>query len=105
MRAILIPAAFAVATMAVVPGSTPAPAKGCLKGAIIGGVAGHYLGHHGWLGAGAGCVIGHHEAAKHARERAYHEGYGSSVPPSERAYRPPPLVESGAALLRRLSVG
>jgi hypothetical protein len=105
MRAILIPAAFAVATMAVVPGSTPAPAKGCLKGAIIGGVAGHYLGHHGWLGAGAGCVIGHHEAAKHARERAYHEGYGSSVPPSERGYRPPPLVESGAALLRRLSVG
>jgi hypothetical protein len=105
MRAILIPAAFAVATMAVVPGSTPAPAKGCLKGAIIGGVAGHYLGHHGWLGAGAGCVIGHHDAAKHARERAYHEGYGSSVPPSERGYRPPPLVESGAALLRRLSVG
>src|SRR6516162_10683852 len=105
MRAILIPAAFAVATMAVVPGSTPAPAKGCLKGAIIGGVAGHYLGHHGWLGAGAGCVIGHHEAAKHARERAYHEFYVSGVPPSERGYRPPPLVESGAALLRRLSVG
>ena len=86
MRAILIPAAFAVATMAVVSGSTPAPAKGCLKGAIIGGIAGHYLGDHGYLGASAGCVIGHHEAAKHARERerAYHEGYGSSEPPSDR---------------------
>ena len=45
-----------------------------------------------WLGGGAGCVIGHHEAAKHARERerAYQEGYGSSVPPSDRGYGPPP---------------
>jgi hypothetical protein len=65
---------------------TPAPAAGCLKGAAIGGVAGHYAGHHGLLGAGAGCLIGHHEANKHARERAeqarsndraYQEGYGS----------------------------
>jgi hypothetical protein len=50
--------------------STPsvADAKGCIKGAIIGGIAGHYAGHHGLLGAAAGCVIGHHEAKKHAKE-------------------------------------
>jgi len=48
----------------------PAYAAGCLKGAAIGGVGGHFLGHHGLIGAGVGCLIGHHEAAKHARERA-----------------------------------
>jgi hypothetical protein len=80
MRAILAPAAFAAAMAAFALHPSPAAAKGCVKGAIIGGVAGHFLGHHGLLGAGAGCVIGHHEAAKHERERerAYHEGYGSS---------------------------
>ncbi len=85
MKAILLPAAFAVAVTGLALSSTPAPAKGCLKGAIIGGVAGHFVGHHGLLGAGAGCVIGHHEANKHAREseRAYHEGYGSSAQPDE----------------------
>jgi hypothetical protein len=70
----------------------PAHAAGCLKGAAVGGVAGHFLGHHALLGAGAGCLIGHHEAAKHARERARedqaqrnyygsdngHSGYGNS---------------------------
>jgi hypothetical protein len=30
-------------------------------------VAGHLAGHHGLLGAGAGCAIGHHEASKQAR--------------------------------------
>jgi hypothetical protein len=40
-----------------------AEAKGCIKGAVVGGAAGH-LAHHGWLGAAAGCVIGHHEASK-----------------------------------------
>jgi outer membrane lipoprotein SlyB len=92
MKAIVIPAALAIVMTATVAGSTPASAKGCLKGAVIGGVAGHFLGHHGWLGAGAGCVIGHHEAAKHERERerAYHEGYGSSGPPSDRGYGPHP---------------
>ena len=48
----------------------PAHAAGCLKGAVVGGVAGHFAGHHSVLGAGAGCVIGHHEATKHAREKA-----------------------------------
>jgi hypothetical protein len=33
-------------------------------------VAGHLAGHHGVLGAGAGCVIGHHEANKQARQQA-----------------------------------
>jgi Spy/CpxP family protein refolding chaperone len=82
MKAMIIPAAFAVAVSAVALNPTTASAKGCIKGAIIGGVAGHFVGHHGLLGAGAGCVIGHHEATKHARqqERAYHEGYGSSSP-------------------------
>ena len=81
MKAILLPAAFAVAVTGLTLSSTPAPARGCLKGAVIGGVAGHFAGHHGLLGAGAGCIIGHHEANKHARERAYHEGYGSSAAP------------------------
>jgi len=55
--------AFAVASM---PAS--ADAKGCIKGALVGGVAGHYAGYHGVLGAAAGCVIGHHEANKPARQ-------------------------------------
>jgi hypothetical protein len=88
MKAILLPAAFAVAVSGLTLSSTPAPAKGCLKGAVVGGVAGHFAGHHGLLGAGAGCIIGHHEATKHARERdrerAYHEGYGSGTPPYDR---------------------
>ena len=50
--------------------TVPAQAAGCLKGAAVGGVAGHFAGHHGVLGAGAGCVIGHHEATKHAREKS-----------------------------------
>jgi hypothetical protein len=86
MKAILFPAAFAVAVTGLALSSSPAPAKGCLKGAVVGGVAGHFAGHHGLLGAGAGCIIGHHEATKHARarERAYHEGYGSGAPPYDR---------------------
>ena len=88
MKAILLPAAFTVAVTGVALSSTPAPARGCLKGAVIGGVAGHYAGHHGLLGAGAGYIIGHHEANKRAgeRERAYHEGYGSGAPPYDHGY-------------------
>jgi hypothetical protein len=90
MRAIFASTLFAVATAAFTLSSPPASAKGCLKGAIIGGVAGHFAGHHSLLGAGAGCVIGHHEATKHARERqrAYREGYGSSSPHDDRGYGP-----------------
>jgi hypothetical protein len=73
MKSILIPAAFVLALGA---GLTPGPvqAAGCLKGAAVGGVAGHLAGHHGLLGAGAGCIIGRHEANKHARERVEHDG-------------------------------
>src|SRR5260370_31836029 len=95
MKVILLPAAFAVALTGLALRSTPAPARGCLKGAIVGGVAGHFAGHHGLLGAGAGCVIGHHEDNKHARarERAYRDaGYGSSCRPYAHGheYGPPP---------------
>ena len=64
MKAILLPAAFAIAVTGVALSSAPAPAKGCLKGAVVGGAAGHFAGHHGLLGAGAGCIIGRHEAKK-----------------------------------------
>jgi hypothetical protein len=46
----------------------PVDAKGCIKGAFVGGTAGHFAGHHGVLGAAAGCIIGHHEANKAARQ-------------------------------------
>ena len=55
---------IAVGALALVGNADQASAKGCIKGAVVGGVAGHYAGHHGWLGAAAGCVIGHHEANK-----------------------------------------
>jgi hypothetical protein len=69
MKSILMPAALAIALAAGLT-SGPIEAAGCLKGAAVGGVAGHLAGHHSLLGAGAGCVIGRHEANKHARERA-----------------------------------
>jgi hypothetical protein len=60
--------------------SSAANATGCLKGAAVGGVAGHFAGHHGVLGAGAGCVIGHHEASKHAHQQAtQNQGSGTSA--------------------------
>ena len=85
MKAILVPTAFAAAFIGLALSSGPAPAKGCLKGAVVGGVAGHFVGHHGLLGAGAGCVIGHHEANKHTRQRnrANQEGYGNSAAPRD----------------------
>ena len=67
MKSILMPAALAIALAAGLT-SGPIQAAGCLKGAAVGGVAGHLAGHHGLLGAGAGCVIGRHEANKHARD-------------------------------------
>jgi hypothetical protein len=88
MKAVLLPAALAVAVLGLAFSSTPAPAKGCIKGAIVGGVAGHYAGHHGLLGAAGGCIVGHHMSNKHARERAYQEqqeyqqpdtGYGNGT--------------------------
>jgi hypothetical protein len=95
MRAILIPGAFAVAAAAMSLSPEAASAKGCIKGAIVAGIAGHYAGHHGLLGAGAGCAIGHHEANKHAREGTEHDraydsrhcdGYGTGAPSDDRGY-------------------
>jgi hypothetical protein len=68
-------------------GAAPAEAAGCLKGAAAGGVAGHLAGHHGVLGAGAGCVIGHHEANKHAKQNTQNQqnvngNSGSSTAPA-----------------------
>ena len=61
MKAFLSCAAVMVVISAI---SVPAEAKGCLKGAAAGGIVGHAAGHHGFLGAAAGCAIGHHEANK-----------------------------------------
>jgi hypothetical protein len=49
---------------------------------VVGGVAGHFIGHHGLLGAGAGCLIGRHNANKRANEQAqqdqrYNTNYGT----------------------------
>jgi hypothetical protein len=68
MKFTLLPAVALL--LAVGWATAPAQAAGCLKGVAVGGVAGHFAGHHGVVGAGAGCVIGHHEATKHAREKA-----------------------------------
>jgi hypothetical protein len=67
MKWLVAGAVVALLSTAVLPG--PAHAAGCLKGAVVGGAAGHFAGHHGLLGAGAGCVIGRHEANKKARQQ------------------------------------
>jgi hypothetical protein len=60
--------------------AAPANAAGCLKGAVVGGTAGHFAGHHGLLGAGAGCLVGRHEANKKApQQTANNGGSGSST--------------------------
>jgi len=61
---------FAVLAFAIGFTGAPADAKGCLKGAAVGGVAGHVAGHHGFIGAAAGCAIGHHEANKREKENS-----------------------------------
>lgn len=67
MRSIVISTFSAFLLLAGLSGA--ADAKGCLKGAAVGGLAGHMAGH-GVLGAAGGCAVGHHEAAKHDKERA-----------------------------------
>jgi hypothetical protein len=59
---------IAAGAIALLAQAETASAKGCIRGAFVGGIAGHYMGHHGLAGAAVGCVIGHHEAAKKARE-------------------------------------
>ena len=77
MKFKLLPTALAL-SLAASWVAAPVHAAGCLKGAAVGGVGGHLAGHHGVLGAGAGCVIGHHEATKHAKENAQQQQTGSS---------------------------
>jgi len=72
MKSMLVAAAAMLAVVGL--SSDPAGAAGCAEGAVIGGVAGHVIGHHGLLGAGAGCLIGRHEANRRGRERDLHEG-------------------------------
>ena len=67
MKTLLSCAALALAIGVM---NAPADAKGCLKGAAVGGVAGHVAGHHGFIGAAAGCAIGHHEAKKKEKNNA-----------------------------------
>lgn len=66
--------ALVVGALAIPMSELPVHAAGCLKGAVIGGAAGHLAGHHGLLGAGAGCAIGHHEASRQAREQQQQAG-------------------------------
>jgi hypothetical protein len=70
---LLIASALAISGLAA---SQEANAAGCVRGAIVGGAAGHFAGHHGLLGAGVGCAIGHHEATRRDRERAYEDRDG-----------------------------
>jgi hypothetical protein len=76
----------AVALIALLPGM--GSAKGCLKGAAVGGVVGHVAGHHAVLGAAAGCMVGHHQAAVRDREAAQ-----AAKRPSNTA--PPPAGKAG----------
>ena len=62
-------AAAGLAALTAAPAAVPAYAKGCIKGAIVGGVAGHLAHHHGLLGAGAGCLVGHHLANKQTKSQ------------------------------------
>jgi len=68
MKSIVLAAGLLVGVAGL--SATPADAAGCLKGAVVGGAAGHFIGHHGLLGAGAGCLIGRHNANKRANEQA-----------------------------------
>jgi outer membrane lipoprotein SlyB len=49
--------------------SSQSYAAGCMKGAAVGGAGGHFVGSgHAVAGAAGGCVVGHHEASKKAKE-------------------------------------
>ena len=77
MKYMLLPVAVA-SFIAASWVASPSYGAGCLKGAAVGGIAGHVAGHHGVIGAGAGCIIGHHEASKQAKEKVQQQQQGSS---------------------------
>jgi outer membrane lipoprotein SlyB len=62
------PITAAILAASVIFGASHTEAAGCLKGAAVGAIAGHYAHHHAILGAIAGCAIGHHLAAKNAKQ-------------------------------------
>jgi hypothetical protein len=80
MKFKLLPAAFLMAAGWV---AAPPQAAGCLKGAAVSEVAGHYAGHHGVLGAGAGCVIGHHAATEHLGKRPSNRARAATARPAQ----------------------
>ena len=67
----IIAAVAPLALLAVAATPHSVQAAGCIRGAIVGGAVGHFAGHHGLVGAGVGCAIGHHEATKRMREQQY----------------------------------
>ena len=77
MKSMLVAAGAVLALIGLY--TSPSQAAGCLKGAVVGGIAGHFVGHHGLLGAGVGCAIGHHEAYRRDSQRAWRDH-------SDRAY-------------------
>ncbi|HEU0216289.1 MAG TPA: hypothetical protein VFQ90_06490 [Stellaceae bacterium] len=63
---------FVAGILALTGAAAVPPAQaGCLSGAVVGGAVGHVAGHHGLLGAGVGCAIGHHRAAERHRDDYY----------------------------------
>ncbi len=73
--------AMLVLALATVSFAAQVQAAGCLKGAVVGGVAGHYVGKgHAVLGAAGGCIVGHHMAAKKAKEDALAREHAQQAP-------------------------
>jgi outer membrane lipoprotein SlyB len=63
--------ALVIGVVAIAGMAGQANAAGCLKGAAVGGVGGHFVGKgHAVAGAAGGCVVGHHMAAKKAKDDA-----------------------------------
>ena len=72
---------LAMLALATVSFAAQVQAAGCLKGAVVGGVAGHYVGKgHAVLGAAGGCIVGHHMAAKKAKEDALAREHAQQAP-------------------------
>ena len=94
--------------LAAGPGSGAGGGTQCLRGrtgrvglkgaAVARGSQGGVAGRHGQCAVlgGAGCVIGHHEASKHAREQAtQNQGSGTSATGNRWARRYRPLAAEG----------
>ena len=64
------PAAGLAAFLMFAVAAAPSAEAGCVKGAVVGAIAGHYAHHHAFLGAMAGCAVGHHLAVKARQQKA-----------------------------------